>query len=200
MCNAFPLEDAKPVTVDFNSSTWGGIVHSWTLQKIISRYSVKRSCAAEGVCWFKLTVKSQYFTFVFEVKFVLVVNAWKVLRKELPAECNALNKLELVLAGFRVVLGVWLGNQLMRFLYGPHFCFLQSCLNSLRHGFNKALKTFLWVFGPTWHDGIMQFMHFFGCTSMMQFSSTTQIWFIGLGSGHCKGYLSIWTHCHVTVR
>ena len=36
--------------------------------------------------------------------------------------------------------------------------FLQNCLNSLWHRFNKALKTFHRGFGPYWHDSIMQLL------------------------------------------
>ncbi len=34
--------------------------------------------------------------------------------------------------------------------------FLQNCLNSLWHRFNKVLETFLRDFGPYWHDNITQ--------------------------------------------
>ncbi len=37
--------------------------------------------------------------------------------------------------------------------------FLQNCLNSLWHRFNKVLETFLWDFGPYWHDRITQLPH-----------------------------------------
>ncbi len=69
--------------------------------------------------------------------------------------------------------------------------FLQNCLNSSWHWFNKVLETLLRDFGSYCHDSITC-CRFVVCTSMMRISrsTTSQRCSIGLRSGDCGGHLS----------
>ncbi len=78
------------------------------------------------------------------------------------------------------------------------FC-LQNCLNSLWHRFNKVLETFLWDFGPYWHDSIMQLLQicrlhihdvnlpFHHIPKVLYW---IEIWWL-------EAIWGKWTHCHV---
>ncbi len=58
--------------------------------------------------------------------------------------------------------------------------YIQNCLNSSWHKFNKVLETFLRDFGPYWHDSM----------KWISRSTTSQRCSIGLRSGDCGGHLS----------
>ncbi len=79
--------------------------------------------------------------------------------------------------------------------------FLQNCLNSSWHRFNKVLETFLRDFGPYWHDSIT--------VSADLIKSAAHPWCESPVPPHPKGALLDWdlvtvediwvkwTHCHV---
>ncbi len=70
--------------------------------------------------------------------------------------------------------------------------FLQNCLNSSWHRFNKVLETFLRDFGHIDMIASCSCCRFVGCISMMWISrsTTSQRCSIGLRSGDCGGHLS----------
>ena len=60
------------------------------------------------------------------------------------------------------------------------FC-LQNCLNSWWQRFNKLLETFLWDFGPYWHDSITQLLqicwqHIHDTNLLLQHISKVLFW------------------------